>query len=193
MKRKVLLVSILIVGLVSFLGLSSVKKSVVINEVSWAGTKASWADEWIELHNVTEEEINLEGYRLVWDEVVIPLGKEKKNTLTLKNKTIPPEGYYLLERSDEATVDTVKADLIFKGGLSNSGEKIKLLNKEGKQVDSVDFREGWPAGQTGEGDSHYSSMVLKEGEWVTNKEKSEQKDADGNPIYGSPSSGPDEN
>ena len=40
--------------------------SIVINEVAWAGTAASSADEWIELKNNTSTDIDMSGWTLSW-------------------------------------------------------------------------------------------------------------------------------
>ena len=39
---------------------------VIINEVAWAGTPSSPLDEWIELRNLSNEEIDLDGWKLQW-------------------------------------------------------------------------------------------------------------------------------
>lgn len=183
---KRLFVLMLLVGLIGVAGLASTDSSIVINEVAWSGTQASWADEWVELRNTTDEAIDLTGWTLSWDEVTVHLGKEKGNTLTVANRTLEPGKAFLLERSDDDAVYSVKADIIYKGSLSNSGEKLVLKNSLGDKVQVVDGTEGWTAGTSSSGDPGYASMELVDGQWKTHKSKGDQKDEEGNRIYGSP-------
>jgi hypothetical protein len=37
------------------------QSTIVINEIAWSGTAASYADEWIELHNPSPQPIDLSG------------------------------------------------------------------------------------------------------------------------------------
>lgn len=183
---KQLFVLVLLVGLICVAGLASSDSSVVVSEVAWSGTQASWADEWIELKNTTDKAIDLTGWALSWDGVTVHLGQEKGDTITVANKTIKPGETFLLERSDDDAVSTVKADIIYKGSLSNSGEKLVLKNSKGDEVQVVDGTEDWMAGTSSSGDPGYASMELIGGQWKTHKNKGDQKDIEGNRIYGSP-------
>ena len=117
-------------------GLSEQEIKVVINEIAWMGTEVSSSDEWIELYNLTDKEIDLTGWKLE--------GPGKKE-IELKG-SISANGYFLLERTDDNTVPEVKADQIYTGSLSNSGEKLRLIDEKEKEVDVVDCSEGWFAG-----------------------------------------------
>ena len=122
---------------------------IVINEIGWAGTKASDSDEWIELYNRS-------GYGLALDNVTLAaLDGVPEIELT---GTIAAGGYYLIERTDD-TVTNVTADLTasFSGsgagsGLSNSGEELQLLHALGTstttldRTPAVDTCSGWCAG-----------------------------------------------
>ncbi len=96
---------------------------VVINEVAWAGTGPSHAnDEWIELYNRTSKEINLSNWVLhtTSGKPYIPL-----------SGTISANGYYLLERKDNNTVSDIPADFIYGNdgsnwALNNAGEILVL-------------------------------------------------------------------
>ncbi|MFP4647067.1 MAG: lamin tail domain-containing protein, partial [Candidatus Acetothermia bacterium] len=114
----------------AFSTLARAEPPVQINEIAWAGTRASWADEWIELKNVGEETVDLHGWSVRWGDVLIPF-IEEDNTLEVRNLELEPGEYMLLERSDDETVPSVEADLIFTGSLSNSGEVIQLENSNG--------------------------------------------------------------
>ncbi len=112
-------------------------KTVVINEIAWMGTEQSHYDEWIELKNITDEAMDLRGWRLEAEDgsPVIELDGE-----------IAPQGFFILERTDDSTLPGIKADLIYAGALSNQGETLRLIDKEGAVIDVVEAGEGWPAG-----------------------------------------------
>ncbi|HIP97259.1 MAG TPA: lamin tail domain-containing protein, partial [Anaerolineae bacterium] len=90
---------------------------VVINEVAWMGTAASSYDEWIELKNNTDQDIDLNGWTLV--------AADGTPSVALTG-TVPANGYYLLERTDDTTVSNIPADQIYKGILENGGEVLIL-------------------------------------------------------------------
>ncbi len=114
--------------------------SVIINEVAWAGHSGYTSDEWIELYNTTGTPIDLTGWRLY-------AGDGSPN-LTLSG-TIPPYGYYLIERDDDNTISDVPADLAvsFGAGLNNNGEVLTLADAQGTVIDTANANGGaWPAG-----------------------------------------------
>ena len=115
--------------------------SVAINEIAWMGTKAQSQDEWIEFYNNTTSSINLTNWRLAAD--------DGGPDITFSTSTIPSKGYFLIERTDDSTVNNVSADWFgsFGSGLHNSGENLKLYDNLGNLIDSADFSSGWPAGQ----------------------------------------------
>jgi len=181
-----LLVALVLVGLVGGGALASSDRAVRVSEVAWAGTQASWADEWIELRNLTEEEVDLTGWTLSWNGVKIDLGEEAGNTLKVRKSVLGPGEVLLLERTDDDTVSSVKADIIYKGSLANSGEEIVLEDKSGNEVQVIAASEGWPAGSGSGGDKPYAAMVLKDGKWQNSKSGGQGEDAGGNKIHGSP-------
>ncbi|HEY6053430.1 MAG TPA: lamin tail domain-containing protein, partial [Gaiellaceae bacterium] len=109
--------------------------SVVINEVAWAGTSASTADdEWIELYNPGTLPVDITGWHLYGDDNTV--NKVGSPNITLKG-TIPggPNGgYFLLEKNEQAT--TVTADQVYTtGDLLNGGERLYLKNSAGTVID----------------------------------------------------------
>ncbi len=111
-------------------------KSVVINEIAWMGGENS-SDEWIELKNLSDEDIDLDGWAL--------RAKDGSPDIDLEGQ-IKANSFYLLERSDDESVPGVRADLIYAGALSNGGEYLELFDNEGNLVDFVDGSEAWQAG-----------------------------------------------
>lgn len=152
--------------------------AVLINEVAWAGTGASANDEWIELHNPGGEAIDLAGWRLSdGGDVSIILGG-----------TLPPFGYFLLERTDNTTVADVGADQIYTGGLSNTGETLTLFDPSGKVINTANGAGGaWPAGNA----TTHATMERRgsldiPANWTTAPGPGAAHDAAGGPILGTP-------
>lgn len=120
--------------------LASVKAAslnVVISEIAWMGTTQSVNNEWIELYNNTDKEIDLDGW-------VLKTADEKLK-ISLKNK-IPSKGFFLLERTDDSALPEISADLIYKGALGNNGENLLLYDGLNNLIDEVDNSNGWFAG-----------------------------------------------
>jgi cardiolipin synthase len=162
--------------------------AVVINEVAWGGTAASAYDEWIELYNNTGTAINLTNWVL----------KAADNTpvITLSG-IISPYEYFLLERTDNSTVQDIPADQIYGNdgtfwALSNSGEILQLWDDQGNLIDTANSNGGsWPAGS---GSPDYRSMERidpaapdTDANWASNNGIIRNgRDANGNPINGTP-------
>ena len=157
---------------------------VVINEVAWGGTAASYADEWIELYNTTGTTVTLDGWHLVDDDDL---------NLVLAGE-VPPHGYYLIERTDDSTVSDVPADLTapFGSGLANTGETLTLTDGLGTVIDTANGDGGdWPEG-TGTPDHRTMERIDPtasdaDANWCANDGLTRNgHDADGNPINGTP-------
>src|SRR4030042_1915778 len=81
---------------------------VSINEIAWMGTLSSYNDEWIELYNGTDQEINLGGWILKTADEGIKinlLGKISQN------------GFYLLERTGDESVPEIAAAPFYAGAM----------------------------------------------------------------------------
>ncbi len=153
--------------------------SVLINEIAWAGTSASSSDEWIELQNQTANAIDLSGWRLT-DGGDINVGL---------SGVLPAFSYFLLERTDDSTLADLSANQIYTGALSNSGERLELLDPSGSVMDTANSDGGgWPAGDAGS----RKSMERRggsdiSGNWGTfSGFGGNGHDASGNPIAGTP-------
>jgi len=118
----------------------NVPPKIIINEIAWAGTAASFADEWVELYNPGSAPVDLSDYTLC----------EAGGSVAIiaLSGTIEAGGYYLIERTDDHTVKGIAGDKVgpFGGyGLSDSGEYLVLKNGTAV-VDEVDCSGGWFAG-----------------------------------------------
>jgi hypothetical protein len=158
-------------------------RTVIINEIAWAGTSSSYSnDEWIELYNPGAASINITGWRL--------RSSTDGTPDILLSGTIPPGGYFLLEQGRDNVVSDIKADQIYTGNLSNSGEALLLLDGSGRIIDTANGNGGsWPAGSS----STYGSMerlgtsAENDNSWATNNGfKRNGKNANEDPILGTP-------
>ena len=177
------------------MGVLSMGQGVVINEIAWAGTAAQASDEWIELHNPTDEAVDLDGWLLLLGETVIHLGRLEGATVEVRRSIIEPNGFLLLERTDDRCVSDIEADVIYRGGLSNQGAILSVLDPSGAAVDTANLEgTAWPAGSAADGVPAYATMERissVEGDrpenWGTNDGiLCCGKDANGEPIQGTP-------
>jgi hypothetical protein len=111
--------------------------NVMINEIAWMGTIIDYNDEWIELENTSSTSIDLTGW------ILEAVDNQPKITLF---GTIPANGHFLLERSDDNSVPGIIADQIYTGALSNSSEYLKLKDATNNIVDEINATDGWTTG-----------------------------------------------
>jgi len=168
---------------VSINSLAASPGDVVVNEIAWMGMQASTSDEWIELKNNTEQDIDLSGWTLK--------ATDDAPSISLTG-VISADGFYLLERTDDSTVSDIAADRIYTGALENTGEHLLLKDDSGDPIDNVNAGGGWFAGST---TPHYASMERVDprqpgisSNWATNDPSiaSNGLDAGENSINGTP-------
>lgn len=139
--------------LVHFSSYAASPGDVVINEVMWMGSSVSTADEWLELWNTTDQDIDVSGWQLT----------KKSGDSEVLMLEIPPEvtiaarGYFLISNNDGGHVFTngesvlnVKPDLIDTSvSLANTKLQIKLYDGPwdggGNLIDTADDGVGAPA------------------------------------------------
>src|SRR4030095_6876272 len=154
---------------------------VVINEIAWAGTAGSAADEWIELYNPTGSSIPLTGWTL----------NATSGTPSISlSGTIPANGYFLLERSDD-TATSVTADQIFTGAIANGGDSFTLQDQFSNIIDTANINGGaWSGGSAGPSFftmERISIGVDADSNWGSNNAATRNgTDVGGNPINGTP-------
>lgn len=116
---------------------------VVINEINWAGSSLSTADEWIELKNTSAVDIDISGW------VVENLGNSTSPNITIDSGVIPANGYFLISNYNEISSkinvipDMVTADV----SLSNTGEQLILKDQNATIIDTANNAGGWFAGE----------------------------------------------
>ncbi len=147
-------------------------QNLIINEVAWMGTVNSANDEWMEFKNISGGDIDLDGYQ------VIDLGEQIKIQLTGK---LPAGGFYLLERTDNTSVPEIAADQIYVGALANTGEGLRLFNKDCGLIDEVFAAPDWPAG-----DNAYKKTMERAADFSWRNYSGDPSASSGQVIYGTP-------
>lgn len=191
-QRTVALLSALLCSLVLLLGVQALPRRasaddvvglVIISEIAWGGTAASSADEWIELYNAGESAVDLAGWTLVDGDGDIFVSLDG---------TVPAGGFFLLERSDDATVSDAPAGQLYTGVLDNDGDSLTLRDAGGTLVDTANGDGGpWPAGSAS---PDYRSMERVDpaapdaaDNWTANDGQTRNGlDANGDPLNGTP-------
>ncbi|MBI3495133.1 lamin tail domain-containing protein [Candidatus Berkelbacteria bacterium] len=135
---------VLLIGfcLIPTIGLAFELRDVVINEINWAGSPKSTADEWLELRNLTTQEIDLSGWKLVG-------AATSGGTLTIPSgKKIAAQDFFLITNfadTDTRSTLNVAADWQTSSlSLPNSNAKYVLLDNTNNQIDAADDGVGAP-------------------------------------------------
>ena len=117
-----------------------VAPTIRFSEVAWAGTFASPQDEWIEIHNTTEETLSLDGLTI----------RTTDGGLSISlSGTIAPKEYYVISRSNDAFIDPMSLwvpDMVasFGDGLDDGGEGLELVSTgSGAILDGIPYCENW--------------------------------------------------
>lgn len=178
MTRKFLSFFVLIILSTEILADNSV--SIVISEIAWMGTVSSYTDEWIELYNSTDQDINITGWYLRADDGTPDIEL---------SGTIPAQDYFLLERTDDTTT-SLTANQIYTGGLGNDGELLRLLDSSNQEIDRTPEGD-WIAGNNEEKRTMIRSVPIQSGaetdSWETYEgEGGDVLDSEGNVILGTP-------
>jgi len=112
---------------------------IIFNEIAWMGTAISHSDEWIELKNISGQDIDLVGWQ-------VQNKNQKIKILFGENEILAASGLYLLERTDDNSAPEVVADKIYSGGMNNSNEALYLFDADCHLQDLVTVINKWPAG-----------------------------------------------
>ena len=109
-------------------------QEVIFSEIQRMWTTNSSFDEWIELKNLSGNDIDL-NWRVVVSEDWTP-------NISLQ-RVIKSNWYFLLERTDDNSAYQVKWDLFYSWSLENWWEVLLLKNKNWEIVDMVDWWSAW--------------------------------------------------
>jgi|GEM_PF-6413175 len=133
----------------------SKSKDVIINEVMWMGSKKDdetnkTADEWIELRNMTDHDINIKNWDI--DGAVSGSGGHLE-IAGGPDDIIPAHGYFLISNNEKddssinVTPNLVSTSIGFNNNYDDNGQLI-LKDKDGNVVDSTPNPSGheWPKG-----------------------------------------------
>lgn len=126
---------------------------VVINELMWMGSFMDSDDEWIELRNMTNREIDLSNWNIKYG------GTGKNGHIEIPHGySIKAKGYFLItaQKYDKTEINLDK-DLAKDEGythvsgmsLKNEGEKLILEDKKKNVIDEIWKDERWPDGWHG--------------------------------------------
>ncbi len=154
---------------------------VVINEVAWMGTDATYSDEWIELYNTTGVSIDLSNWALYKDG-----GTTKLFDLS---GSISSGSYYLIEKTDDEAT-SITADLaISYDDLNDDGEYL-VLKDIITDIDAINCQDAWYGGDNGTNKYSMERILPTESgnnseNWATNDGIIYNgKDKEGDDIYG---------
>lgn len=113
---------------------------IVINELMWMGSSVSPADEWLELRNMTDRNINLTGFKLT----KLDGGSDVDMTINFSGKIVPAHGYFLIANGnsyaggDSRLKDGIVPDIWDSSlDLSNTSLKIKLFDTNDNLIDTA--------------------------------------------------------
>lgn len=122
--------------------------TIVLNEIMWMGSTISEKDEWIELRNMTDKEIDISGWRIEG-----AVAGSKGHLQIPNGYMIPANGYFLIANKyeeDRSTALNVSVDLrstsinlnddYLKNGL------LVLKDREGNEIDNTGINNTWPSG-----------------------------------------------
>jgi len=107
--------------------------------------------EWIELYNDGADAVDLSGWTLA--------AADGQPAVELTG-TIIGGGYFILERTSDAALPGVSADMVYTGALGNGGETLVLTDGSGSIIDRVAGGEEWELG----GDNETKDTLQRIGE-----------------------------
>jgi len=122
-----------------------IRNGVTLNEVAWMGSVTDADNEWLELQNRHDAEMDISGWQI--------LDKDEQIKIVIPSGTkLAPRGFYLLGRDGDKAVPAVAADLVYKSSgngspsLRNSDEGLRLFDNHCELKDEVIASPSWPAG-----------------------------------------------
>ena len=119
---------------------------VVINEVMWSGTSQSLDDQWIELWNTTDEDIDIGKWKIEYFRDI-----NKPSIMIPANKVIPANGYFVISNySNESNNSMLNIEVDMSNASMNllptSNGNLILRDTEENIIDQVLGVIDWPYG-----------------------------------------------
>jgi len=122
--------------------------TVVISEIAWAGSSASNADEWFELFNATDSEIDLSGW------IVAGAGTSGSELVFPESVVVSASGTFIVSNYDagnEKTILDVAPQWVTTSvSLSNSALLLTLSDGDGNVIDTAGDGSAPLAGSSGD-------------------------------------------
>lgn len=144
--------------------------NVVINEIAWMGSFingiADTNAEWIEIRNLGNQNIDLNGWVLVSTDGTPSISI---NNSSCTNTIIPALGTFILVRVNSSILG-VNADCTYTGALENTGEILTLSNASSEIIDIVNGIPNWEIGgapQKGNNTTKETAQRGVDGIWFT--------------------------
>jgi len=137
-------------------GTWEVTPNIIITEVMWTGTSLSEDDQWIELYNNTDEDINIGKWKI---EYLRDIGKPP--IMIPANKIISANSYFLISNYPKQSNNTIlNVDIDVSNAsiylLPTDNGDLVLRDTEGNEVDRVPGE--WPVGGYNDDMDTYHSM-----------------------------------
>lgn len=104
---------------------------VIFNELMWMGSASDQYDEWLELRNLTNNEIDFSqnNYTIL---------KNDSLTITISQNSLGANGYFLISRKNkENSILNINPDLITTFSLTNSETNYKLFDSQNNLIDEI--------------------------------------------------------
>lgn len=152
---------------------------IVINEIAWMGSEVGWRDEWIELRNMTDRDIDLSGW-------VIENASKNHGSLEIPQDvkyTILSNGYYLISyysKADNLLEPKTALNVIVDWRVKNMGiisfannykdnGQLRLKDNYGTLIDQTPSPtdNNWPAGDN---KTKQTMERTNSGNWQTSQE-----------------------
>jgi len=142
---------------------------IVFSEIMWSGSFAASSDEWIELYNNTDRDIDLLGWQITryssvensyQENLMLTIGESNDTT---RNTIVPAQQYFLIsnyDKNSERTVINVLPDIVDKRvSLLNSKLQLKLYNGNWEEANPIDI--AGDKGQPLAGDNSLKASMIR--------------------------------
>ena len=125
---------------------SDASRRIIFNEIAWMGSLPVTGEnqgtaaerEWMELKNISSQEVSLSGWRIldVHGNINIAFGSGDR---------LASGGFYLLSRGGEAVSGSI-SDKAYTGTLPNTGDDLAIMDGACVASDVLAAGSGWPGG-----------------------------------------------